>query len=150
MKDIFLYASVIWIIIGFVLFLFEFVFPGLILFFFALGAWITALICLFADISINTQLIIFVITSIFSILLLRSWIKKLIWHKKPSTELLEDEFLGKTGKAITAISPGENGKVDFKGTTWPAASEDTILAGENVIISGNESILLIVKKSKPL
>jgi membrane protein implicated in regulation of membrane protease activity len=63
---------------------------------------------------------------------------------------MEDEFLGKTGRAISAISPAENGKVDFKGTTWPAASDDFIEAGENVIIIGNESILLKVKKSKPL
>ncbi|MEO9003232.1 MAG: NfeD family protein, partial [Ginsengibacter sp.] len=70
--------------------------------------------------------------------------------RKDSTELLEDEFLGKTAKAESAISPGTNGKIDFNGTTWQAASEDTIEKGENVIITGNESILLIVKSTKKL
>ncbi|MEO6893644.1 MAG: NfeD family protein [Ginsengibacter sp.] len=144
----FLSAAVIWIIIGFIFFLLEFVVPGLILFFFAVGAWIVAILCLFIDISINTQLIIFLISSIASILLLRKWLSKLLWERKHSSELLEDEFLGKTAKAETAISPGENGKVDFKGTTWPAASEDIIEKGENVIIIGNESILLLVKSTK--
>ncbi|MEO8961189.1 MAG: NfeD family protein, partial [Ginsengibacter sp.] len=69
---------------------------------------------------------------------------------KHSSELLEDEFLGKTAIAETPISPGKNGKVDFKGTTWQAASEDTIEKGENVIIIGNESILLLVKSTKKL
>jgi membrane protein implicated in regulation of membrane protease activity len=126
----FLNAAVIWIIIGFVLFLLEFVLPGLILFFFAVGAWIVAILCLFLDLSINEQLIIFLISSVVTILLLRKWLSKILWKRKHSTELLEDEFLGKTAKAETAISPGENGKVDFKGTTWQAASEDTIEKGE--------------------
>lgn len=144
--DIFLHAAVIWFIIGFVLFLLEFVIPGLILFFFATGAWIVAILTLFFDLSINFQLIIFVISSIITIVLLRNWVKKLIYGKNHSRELLEDEFIGKTARAVSAISPGENGKIEFKGTSWPAASEDTIESGENVTIVGNESILLIVKK----
>jgi membrane protein implicated in regulation of membrane protease activity len=146
----FLNAAVIWIIIGFVLFLLEFVLPGLILFFFAVGAWIVAILCLFLDLGINEQLIIFLASSIVTILLLRKWMKKILWQRKHSSELLEDEFLGKTAKAETAISPGENGKVDFKGTTWQAASDDIIEKGENVIIIGNESILLHVKSTKKL
>jgi membrane protein implicated in regulation of membrane protease activity len=146
----YLNAAVIWIIAGFVLFLLEFLLPGLILFFFAVGAWIVAILCLFLDLTINEQLIIFLISSIATILLLRKWLSKILWKRKHSTELLEDEFLGKTAKALTAILPGENGKVDFKGTTWQAASEDTIEKGENVIIIGNESILLLVKSTKSL
>lgn len=143
-------AAVIWIIIGFVLFLLEFVLPGLVLFFFAVGAWVVAILCLFIDLTINEQLIIFLISSVATILLLRKWLSKVLWKRKHSTELLEDEFLGKIAKAETAISPGENGKVDFKGTTWQASSEDTIERGENVIIIGNESILLHVKSTKNL
>ena len=85
-----------------------------------------------------------------AILVLRKWVKKILWSKKHSTELLKDEFLGKTARAETAISPGENGKVDFKGTSWQALSADFIEKGENVIIIGNESILLIVKSTKHL
>lgn len=144
--DIFLHAAVIWFIIGFVLFLLEFVIPGLIVFFFGVGAWIVAILTLFFDLSINVQLIIFVVSSALTIVLLRKWIKRIIYGKHHSRELLEDEFMGRTARAISSISPGENGKVDFKGTTWPAASGDYINEGENVTIVGNESILLIVKK----
>jgi len=144
----FLTAAVIWIIIGFVLFLLEFVIPGLILFFFAVGAWIVAILCLFLDMSINAQLIIFLVSSVASILLLRKGLSKILLKRKHPSELLEDEFLGKTAKAETDISPGHNGKIDFKGTTWQAASEDTIEKGDNVIIVGNESILLHVKSTK--
>src|SRR4051794_10934280 len=145
----YLNAAVIWFIIGFVCFLLEFVLPGLILFFFAVGAWVVAVLSLLIDMSVNTQLILFLASSTLTILLFRKWVKKIIWTKKHSTEL-EHEFLGKTGKAETFIGPGQNGKVHFKGTSWDARSEDMIEKGENVTITGNESILLIVKSTKPL
>ena len=148
--EIFLQAAVIWFIIGFIFFLLEFVIPGLILFFFAVGAWIVALLSLFIDLSFNLQLMIFVASSVVTIFLLRKWVKKMLYGNKRSTELLEDEFLGKIARSETAISPGNNGKVNFKGTSWQAASEDFIDAGENVTIVGNESILLIVKSNKSI
>lgn len=142
-------VSVIWFVLGFAFFLLEFVVPGLILFFFAVGAWVVAILSLFIDLSINAQLIIFLTASILTILLFRKWVKKIMWSRRHSSEI-EDEFIGKTGKAETYIAPGTVGKVDFKGTSWDARSEDIIDKGENVIITGNESILLIVKSTKTL
>ena len=144
MNDI-LTAPVIWFIIGFVFLLLEFMLPGLILFFFAVGAWIVGLVLLFSPLSINLQLLIFIASSGFTILVFRKWLKSLLWHRKDSRELLEEEFLGRTAIADTNIMPGENGKVSFKGTTWDATSEDVILKGSNVTIVGNDSILLIVQ-----
>ena len=143
----YLNAAVLWFIIGFLCFLLEFVLPGLILFFFAVGAWIVAFLSLFIDMDINMQIIVFLVSSILTILIFRKWVKKIIWAKKHSTEL-EDEFLGKTGKAETFIGPGQNGKVDFRGTSWDARSTDRIEKGEDVTIIGNDSILLIVKSTK--
>jgi membrane protein implicated in regulation of membrane protease activity len=145
--DRFLTTPVIWFIIGFVCFLLEFMLPGLILFFFAVAAWIVAILSLFLDLDINTQLIVFLASATITILLFRKWVKRLIWRKNHSSEL-EDEFLGKTGIAETFIGPGQNGKVDFKGTSWDARSDDIIDKGEQVTIIGNDSILLIVKSTK--
>jgi len=144
----FLYnAAVLWFIAGFLFFLLEFVLPGLILFFFAVSAWLVAILLLFVDLSINTQLIIFLVGSVATILLFRKWVKKIIWSSRKATEL-EDEFLGKTALAETYIAPGNDGKVDFKGTTWNARSTDIIEKGDRVIITGNDSILLIVQSTK--
>lgn len=142
-------AAVLWFIAGFIFFLLEFAVPGLILFFFAVGAWIVAILSLFSDFGINTQLIIFLASSLLTILLFRNWVKKMIWKKKLPTQL-EDEFIGKTGKAESFIGPAQNGKVNFKGTSWDARSEDIIEKGESVTIIGNESILLIVQSKKSL
>jgi membrane protein implicated in regulation of membrane protease activity len=145
--EIFNNAAVVWFLVGFVFFLLEFAIPGLILFFFAVGAWAVAILSLFTDFSIDTQLIIFLASSIAAILIFRKWVKKIIWTRKYSSEI-EDEFLGKTGKAETPIGPGRNGKVDFKGTSWDAKSDDRIEKGEEVTIVGNESILLLVTSTK--
>lgn len=147
--EIFYNAAVLWFITGFIFFLLEFVVPGLILFFFAVSAWLVAILSLFIDLSINEQLVIFLTGSILTILLFRKWVKKIIWTRQQNSEI-EDEFIGKTGKAETFIGPGQNGKVDFKGTSWDALSDDVIERGENVIITGNDSILLIVKSKKSL
>ncbi|MEO6683868.1 MAG: NfeD family protein [Ginsengibacter sp.] len=146
--DILLHTAVIWFIIGFILFILEFIVPGLILFFFAVGAWTVAFLSVFGDIPLTGQLLIFIITSVLTILVLRKWLKKKLYGDQFSRQILEDEFLGKFGIAETSISPGNNGKVDFKGTSWQASSADIISAGEKVEIIGNESILLIVKSTK--
>ena len=136
--------AVIWFILGFVFFILEFVVPGFILFFFAIAAWIVALLSLAFDLSLDIQLIIFLTSAIITIILFRKWVKKIIFIKKHTSEL-EDEFLGKTGLAESFIGPGKDGKVDFRGTSWNARSEDIIEKGEKVTIIGNESITLIVK-----
>jgi membrane protein implicated in regulation of membrane protease activity len=142
-------AAVIWFVAGFVFLLLEFAIPGLILFFFAIGAWVVAILSLFLDLPINIQLLIFLGTTLLTIALFRKWVKKIIWVNKKSSEL-EDEFIGKTGRAESFIGPGEDGKVDFKGTSWQARSSDLIQEGEEVIITGNESILLFVKSTKSI
>jgi membrane-bound ClpP family serine protease len=68
---------------------------------------------------------------------------------KIATEL-EDEFLGKIAKAETNIGPGQDGKVEFHGTSWNARSASFIEKGDKVTIIGNESILLIVQPSSTI
>ena len=143
--EIFSNPPVVWFLIGFGFLLLEFVLPGLILFFFAVGAWVVAALLLLLPLSINFQLLIFIATSLLTILLFRKWLQTVLWHRKDSRELLEEEFLGRTALVIIDILPGENGKVEFKGTTWDASSTDIILKGSNATIIGNDSILLIVK-----
>lgn len=142
-------AAVLWFVAGFIFFILEFLIPGLILFFFAVGAWIVAILLLFVDLSINMQLTAFLVSSVLTILLFRKGMKQLMWSRKMSSEI-EDEFLGKTGRAQTHISSERMGKVEFKGTVWDATSQDTIQPGDNVTIIGNDSIILIVKSTQRL
>lgn len=49
MKELLMEKEVIWFVIGLSLFLLEFIFPGLVLIFFGVGAWITAIIAYFLN-----------------------------------------------------------------------------------------------------
>jgi membrane protein implicated in regulation of membrane protease activity len=146
----FLNNAVIWFIIGLAFFLLEFVVPGFILFFFGIGAWIVAVLSLFADVSINVQLVLFLASSLITVIFFRNWVKNKLGINKSGPNVLEDEFVGKIARAETSISPGKNGKVEFKGASWDASSEDTISQGENVVITDYRSILLIVKSIQSL
>ena len=137
-----------WFIIGLTLFLLELVIPGFFIFFFALGAWVTALFCLIVnpDSITNLQILIFAIISVLSLIALRRLIqKKFFYSKEDLSGGVEDEFTGKEGLATTGFGPGKKGKIEFKGTTWDALSKSEIKAGERVVIIEKESITLIVE-----
>ncbi len=146
LQDIFSKPEVLWFIFGLVLILAELGIPGLIIIFFGLGAWVTALICLFADISLNLQLGIFLVVSVLSLALLRKYVKTRFFSAKANdSETLQDEFIGRRAITATAFQPGRNGKIEFKGTLWEAHSDTPLKKGQPVRIVGKESIILHVE-----
>jgi inner membrane protein len=145
-ETIFSRPEMIWFIIGLVLFLLELVVPGFVIFFFGVGAWITALVCLIANPGVNLQALIFVVVSVLALVGLRKIItKKFFYSKDNRSEAVEDEFTGKEAIAITDFGSDKKGKVEFKGTTWTAESRSEIKAGQTVIIIEKESFKLIVE-----
>jgi inner membrane protein len=141
--------EVVWFIIGLVLFLLELVIPGFVIFFFGVGAWATALLCLIAHPGINLQAIVFAVTSILSLLGLRKMIQKRFFYSKEElSKEVEDEFSGKEAVAITDLEPGKNGKVEFKGTQWKAESASSIREGDRVTIKEKQDFKLIVEPKK--
>lgn len=147
--SVFSRPELVWFIIGLVLFLLELVIPGFVIFFFAVGAWVTALLCLIADPGINLQAIVFAVTSVLSLVLLRKMIqRKFFYSKDELSKEVEDEFTGKEALVLSEISPGKEGKVEFKGTSWKAESESVIPAGLKVIIRNKENFTLFVEPKK--
>jgi inner membrane protein len=144
--NVFSRPELFWFIIGLGLFLLELVIPGFFIFFFGLGAWVTALVCLIGDPGTNLQILIFAVTSVISLIALRRIIqKKFFYSKGNQSEEVEDEFTGKEALATTNISPGEKGKAEFKGTTWKAESKSEIKEGQTVIIIEKNNFTLIVE-----
>jgi len=139
-------AEVVWFVLGAILMLLELLAPGLILIFFGVGAWVTAATVLLLDIGLNAQLLVFSISSIASLLSLRQSIKKKYMDVSAEGEgQLEDEFIGRKAIAITDILPERDGKVEYNGSHWEAASQQKIKAKDNVRIVGMKSIKLIVE-----
>ncbi len=146
-KD-FLTPEIIWFLVGLVLLILEFILPGLIIAFFGVGAWIVALVCLITDIGLNTQLIIFIIASVLSLLCLRKWLKGIfLGHAVSKQNLKEnlDEFVGQKAVVKEKIVPKAGGKVEFHGTNWLAQADEEIAEGAMVQIIGKDNITLKVK-----
>lgn len=144
--SIFAKPEIVWFIIGLALFILELVLPGFVIFFFGVGAWITALLCLIAEPSTNLQVIVFAITSVLSLLAFRKMIqKKFFYVREDRSEAVEDEFTGKEAVAKSNFGPGFEGKVEFKGTTWKAESKSEISTGQIVIILEKENFKLKVE-----
>jgi membrane protein implicated in regulation of membrane protease activity len=147
LKD-FLRPEIIWFLVGIALILAEFIVPGLVIIFFGIGACIVGSICFFVEISLNTQLIVFIATSVVSLGLLRQWLKGIfIGHVKEKQELTEDmrEFIGEKAIVQKKITCSLAGKVEFHGTNWIAEAAEDIEAGAVVEIVGKENITLKVK-----
>lgn len=140
--------ELIWFLVGLVLLTMEFALPGLIIGFFGVGAWVVAIICLITEIGINTQLIIFIVCSILSLLILRKWLKGIfLGHTGSQQDLTEDlkEFIGERAVVKEKITPKIGGKVEFHGTNWAAEADEEIAEGATVEIIGKDNITLKVK-----
>lgn len=149
MQTIFSKPEIFWFILGLVLFLLELVLPGFFIFFFGLGAWVTALVCLLLAPGTNLQILIFAFVSVLSLLALRKIIqKKFFYSKGTESEDVEDEFTGRDAVALTDFGADIVGKAEFKGTTWKAESKFIIKVGQTVTIVDKENFTLIVKPKK--
>jgi len=137
--------AVIWFLIGLGLLLLELALPGLVILFFGTGAWVTALVCALADISLNVQILIFLVASLLGLVLLRKYLKKRFFNRK-ELEVKDqlEEFIGHQARAVEEFKDGD-GKVEFKGTHWTAKSEEPVSRGMWVTIIRKESLTLFVK-----
>jgi len=147
----FLRPELIWFLVGLVMLLLEFTLPGLIIFFFGVGAWIVAALCFastYVHDSINVQLIIFLVSSILSLVILRKWLKGVFHgHTGMEQDLMKDmeEFVGQRAVVVTKITPKKDGKVEFHGTNWNAQADMEIEEGVSVEILKKENLVLKVK-----
>ena len=138
--------SMVWFLIGLACVLAEFALPGLIIIFFGIGAWCSALLLLALDLSVFFQILFFILFSTLCLVFLR----KRVSFQKEVTEDTTEEFIGKRARAQDSFTKGEFGKVFFKGTSWKAEtlSEDIIEKGDYVKITGQESLTLLVELLK--
>jgi membrane protein implicated in regulation of membrane protease activity len=144
----YLKPELMWFLVGLLLLLLEFAAPGLIVFFFGVGACIVAVVCLVTEISLNTQLIIFIVSSFLCLLILRKWIKGVFLGHTTSKQNLKEnleDFVGQRAVVIQKILPKAGGKVEFHGTNWEAQADQEIPEGTVVEIIGKENITLKVK-----
>ncbi|MCP4453637.1 MAG: NfeD family protein, partial [Planctomycetes bacterium] len=143
LKDILLKPELIWFLVGFVMLMFEFALPGLIIFFFGVGAWIVAAVCLVTEVSLNTQLLTFIAASILSLGFLRTWLKGIfLGHSKSKQDMTQDlgEFVGEHAVVMKKITPKLPGKIELHGTRWAAQADHEIDEGMTVEVIAKENL----------
>ena len=138
---------IIWFLVGLGLLLLELAVPGLILFFFGVGAWITALGLWIFDYDIDIQILVFAISSVALLLLLRKSLKRRFFSDSKESDALEDEFIGKFATTINDLTANIPGKVEFKGTTWNAICDANVKKEVAVKITGKDGLTLLVSAS---
>jgi membrane protein implicated in regulation of membrane protease activity len=140
----------IWFLAGLVLVLLEFPLPGVILVFFGLGAWVTALTtALGLTPGLTAQLLTFGVSSLLLLVALRRWFRtRLHGHESGGQDPVEniDTPAGDLVTVTAAIVPGsEEGRVEYKGAAWRARSGESISAGRRAVIVETDGITLVVK-----
>lgn len=144
-------SSLVWFIFGVALMLAELVLPGFVIFFFGIGAVLTAGISYFAGIeNLAVQMAIFLGSSLITLLLFRkrfsSSFKGDVSHVMKPGDTLEN-IKGKKAVVIKDIlADGVHGKVEFNGTVWEADSDEPISKDEVVEIIERIDLKLKVKK----
>lgn len=139
--------SLIWFIAGIIFLFAELIMPGFIIFFFGIGSLITALLTYLLNIdSVTVQIMIFLVSSLLSLILLRKFFGNLFKGKTGSDKVLKDEFVGKRAVVIKEIKPNSlKGKIEFNGTHWEADSDFQIEKDTVVEITERRDLTLIVK-----
>ena len=135
-----------WAIVGISLMLCEFIMPGLILFFFGIGALTAALAALFVP-SLTAQLCVFCVASLISLFGLRRLIKPVFMGRESDVKAdgYSEGMEGQMAEVVKIIKPGSSGKVMMNGTAWKAESEETLTVGQTVVVTGQRSLTLLVK-----
>jgi len=125
---------IIWFLIGVCFLVAEFTMPIFIMFFFALGAIVVSIFTAFYNLSINSQIILFALFSIFSMLFLRSYLQSIFKGNELENNDNSIDSDIKTAIVSKAIEPNTLGEIKYKGTFYKAQSANSIAEGINVKI----------------
>lgn len=138
----------IWLIVGLLMLLAELVSVVLVFAFFAIGAFLTALLAYVGILpDMDLQILAFSIISVVSLLFLRKHARRLLNSHGKSHEF--EEFNGETAMVVKDIPQSGEGKIFYRGTEWIALSftQRAIDAGSKVVIRKTDGIKLIVEEA---
>jgi membrane protein implicated in regulation of membrane protease activity len=128
----------LWFLAGIAVMLAELAVPGFVIIFFGLGCWGASIVAFFFPAAYSTQVAVFVIVSVASLLTLRKVAMRIFVG---GSEGRETEDMGNIplGARVTLdqdLEAGRVGRVRFRGAMWDAVSEERIPAGSDAEITG--------------
>lgn len=133
----------IWLIISGIFFVMEIITVGFLVFWFALGALITALVSVFTD-NLIIQTAVFVISSTLLLFLTKPFVKKLSRKDKVQTNAYS--IIGKKGIVTREIDSKKGiGQVKIGSEVWTARSTTAISEGSEVVVKEIDGVKVIVE-----
>ncbi len=140
-----------WLIIGVMLLLLELALPGFVLFFFAAGALLTALVAWLAPTtSIAWQLGLFIATSLAALFTLRGFLRQRFFASAPAEDGEDVDtplaVPGERGVVCATIAPPAEGRIRYAGSSWRATADERIEEGEIIAIVRQDGLLIHVEK----
>lgn len=117
----------IWFLLGIAFFVTELILPSFILFFLGIGAWCTASVLAVAHVSLTVQMIVFLITSLVTLVVLRSWLRSIfLGDSSKEDDSVNVNAAPTTGIVTEAIVPPGLGRVKYGGSFWQATADEPI------------------------
>lgn len=140
----------LWFLAGIVFLALELVLPGLIVFFFGIGAWCAALAVYLFPIPLTTQLLIFLVASLAALALLRSTLKKVFLGRTLDVDAMNTTIpADATGEVIDDIVPPATGTIKYAGSFWQATAEVPLSKGTIVRIVEKTNLTVKVAPVTP-
>jgi membrane protein implicated in regulation of membrane protease activity len=139
-------ASFFWMALAVALLVGEALTLGVFMLFFGFGALITGLALYILPLSFSAQILVFLFSSVCTLLLMRNTMRAWLVPKNKSvtTDNIED-IIGRRAIVTENIDPPKFGLVDLKGTNWKAMAEKKLMKGSTVEVIGRENLVLKVK-----
>lgn len=139
-----------WFLVGIAFFVTELILPGFIIFFLGLGAWCAAAVSAVNPVSLTAQLLIFLVSSLLTLIFLRSRLRSIFTGKaSEEADSVNVDSAPSTGVVVDAIAPPAEGLVKYGGSFWRAAADEPIPAGAVVLIVEKKDLLIKVRALNP-
>jgi membrane protein implicated in regulation of membrane protease activity len=134
-----------WVLIAFVLLTIEFFSTTMHIGFFAVGAFLVAILAgLGMAGPLWAQLLTFAITSVVAMVFIRPVVVRRLGLNRT---VVVDTMIGEGAIAIDEIAPASTGRAELRGSTWSARNvgEATLAAGQRCTVERVDGLLLHVK-----
>jgi len=124
----------IWLGVGVAFIIAELMLPAFILVFFGVGAFIAGATAFFGS-SLQIQIVVFGVSSLALILLLRKFMAKTFQGTLAGNgDAEEDSAIDALAEVVETITPPHQGRIKFQGTFWTATATQEIESGATVRI----------------
>ena len=136
----------IWMYLGAFLMLAELASPGFVVFFFGLAAaTVSVLRGMFPSMPGWLQFAAFSFFSIFYLLVLRRYLKRIFVGEKQESASIGNEHLGRIGRVVETVRPDVPGRILLGDAEWSARAAKPLEPGTEVRVVAQENLTFTVE-----